>query len=265
MIIGPDEILRCPSCHALMSRNTYDSFGTFKLRYWSDGHVEGLPDRTVWTLCPGCKKGWYVDDLEVLGLEPIEPIHYVTPEGLAKKLRSVREALNDRSLRTWLLRKAGKLPSKHELREQEARLEKEEIEAYVEALPESSHAPGLMELNAVHYKHLLKRGAHGNNEQREISLRTWYWRTLNHPVRRNPQLGPDPLEDHHQNLRRLEELLLKEGSPDVSIVALRMELGRFDEAREYLATLPVSEQTQEQRDAFSAAIDQRVDRVFRIK
>jgi hypothetical protein len=62
----------------------------------------------------------------------------------------------------------------------------------------------------------------------------------------------------------LEEVLLKDGSPDVSIVALRMEMGRFEEAMDYLATLPVNEQTQEQRDAFTAAIQQRVDRVFRI-
>jgi hypothetical protein len=114
------------------------------------------------------------------------------------------------------------------------------------------------------YAHLLAHGAHGADDEKEIDLRLEYWWVLNEPVRKDPELRPSPLEEHHANLKRLEELLLAKGDPDVRIVALRMELGRFEEARDYLTMLLEREETKEQRDTFNSAIEQRVDRVFRI-
>jgi hypothetical protein len=151
------------------------------------------------------------------------------------------------------------------LKAYEAELEVEVDDTDPNAYPGSEDLPHIAEMPPSDYERLLDEGLHGGDTEKEISLRQEYWWTMNDPLRKDPALRAEPLEAHHRNLRRLEELLLMDGSPDVSIVALRMELGRFEEARDYLATLPVSERTQKQRDAFTAAIEQRVDRVFRIK
>jgi hypothetical protein len=265
MIIGPDQILRCPSCHALMRGRTFHSYSTWGARFWSDGYVQDGVSSPDWTLCPGCKQGLYVRDLEVVGHGPDEyQLHHARMNRMFA-LRNVRAALKDRSWLTRLRRRFGKLPSVDELKAYEAELEVEVDDTDPNAYPGSEDLPHIAEMPPSDYERLLDEGLHGGDTEKEISLRQEYWWTMNDPLRKDPALRAEPLEAHHRNLRRLEELLLMDGSPDVSIVALRMELGRFEEARDYLATLPVSERTQKQRDAFTAAIEQRVDRVFRIK
>jgi hypothetical protein len=264
MIIGPDEILRCPSCYALMRGRTFHSYSTWRARLWSDGYVENDASLPEWTLCPGCKQGLYVRDLEVVGNGPDEyRLHRAGMERMFA-LRDVRAALKRNSWLTRLRRRFGKLPSVDELKAYEAELEAEVIDTDPDAYPGSEDIPRIAQMGSMDYERLLADGLHGGDTDKEIGLRRAYWWTMNNPLRKDPALRAEPLEAHRLNLQRLEELLLKDGSPDVSIVALRMEMGRFEEAMDNLATLPVNVQTQEQRDAFTAAIQQRVDRVFRI-
>jgi hypothetical protein len=265
MIIGPDNILRCRACGAHMRQRTYHSFNTFRAQLWSDGYysADGSADPD-WTLCPGCKAGLYVRELEVVGKGPDEYGLHIERVALDSELRNVRDALKDRSIFTRLGRLLGLSTRLDKLKKTETELEAMLTDTDPDAYPGSADIPSIAWLNAVNFKYLLKRGVHGSDNGKEISLRLAYWWAMNDPVRKDPELRPRPLEEHHANLKRLEELLLAKGDPDVRIVALRMELGRFEEASHYLSALPEREETKEQRDTFNTAIEQRVDRVFLI-
>lgn len=266
MIIGPDNILRCSTCSALMRQRTYRSFNTFLGRLWSDGFF-GDPGSTFdpeWCICHGCGTGLCISELEVVGKGPDEYALHLARCDRDRALRTVRSAMSDRSIFMRFKRWIGKALSIEELKEFEAELEAEVITTDPNAFPGSDELPQIARLAPSDYAHLLVHGAHGTDDEKEIDLRVEYWWTMNHPVRKDPELRPSPLTAHHANLKRQEELLLARGEPDVRIVALRMELGRFEEAGHYLSTLPEREETKEQRDAFDTAIAQRVDRVFRI-
>ncbi len=266
MIIGPDNILRCPACGALMLNSTYLSYNTFRHVLWSDGYF-GDPRGSLesgWCICHGCRKGLYLRELEVVGEAEYGYAIHPDEHERDRELRVVRTALHDRSIRTTLRRWRGKATGIKQLKKREVELERRVFTWAPGTFLDLSDVPFVARLAPSAYAHLLAHGAHGADDEKEIDLRLEYWWVLNEPVRKDPELRPSPLEEHHANLKRLEELLLAKGDPDVRIVALRMELGCFEEASHYLLTLPEREETKEQRDAFNTAIEQRVDRVFRI-
>jgi len=266
MIIGPDNILRCPACGALMLNSTYLSYNTFRHVLWSDGYFGDPRGRleSAWCICHGCGKGLCLRELEVVG--EAEDGYAIHPDEHERdrELRVVRTALHDRSVRTTLRRWIGKAPGIKQLKQREAALETQAFTWAPGTFLDLSDVPFVARLEPSDHAHLLAHGAHVADADKEIGLRLEYWWVLNEPVRKEPELRPSPLAEHHANLKRLEELLLAKGDPDVRIVALRMELGRFEEASHYLSMLLEREETKEQRDTFNTAIEQRVDRVFRI-
>jgi len=273
MIIDPDIVFRCPVCGALMLRDTYLSYNTFRHVLWSDGYF-GDPRRSLeptWCICHGCGKGMELRELLVAGETEDGDALLPAERERDRELFSVRSALQDRSLRTMLRRWRSKTPGIEQLKEREAALQKQVFEWDPQVFKwnprvrsDLSDIPHVARLAPSDHAHLLAHGAHNADDEKEIDLRLEYWWVLNEPVREDPELRPQPLAEHHANLKRLEELLLAKSDPDVRIVALRMELGRFEEARDYLTMLLEREETKEQRDTFNSAIEQRVDRVFRI-
>lgn len=274
MIIDPDIVFRCPACGALMRRDTYLSYNTIRHVRWSDGYF-GDPRGSLvstWFICHGCGKLMKLYELLVAGDSEDGDALLPAERERDQELFGVRSALHDRSLRTRLRRWRGKVPGIEQLKEREAALEKLVFEWDPQVFKWNprvisglSDIPFIDRSKPTDYAHLLAQGACGADADKEIDLRLEYWWFLNEPVRKDPALRPAPLEEHHANLQRLEELLLANGDPDVRIVSLRMELGRFEEASHYLLTLPDREETKKQRDTFTSAIEQRVDRVFRIQ
>lgn len=260
MLIGSDRYLCCPGCDTLMRQRSYASFNTFGTRSWSDGFLEGpgIGRDPLWTICAGCAAGLYVPELEVVGYDTDGPELTVAQRDRA--LQTVQAAIADRSLRAWLRRKLGRGPSMKQLLAEEQRLQHCRFPPDWRRYPAYTHSRYIMALHVVHYKHLLERGAHGGDAGKEESLRMAYWWEMNHPVRKGSAVAASPLEEHHQNLRRLEELLLAGGSPDLRIVAIRMELGRFAEAAEQLALITPREG--KVVPAFSRGIDARTPHVF---
>jgi len=246
-----------------MRQRSYVSFNTFGATLWSDGFLEGpgIGRDPLWTICSGCAAGLYLPELEVVGYDTDGPELTVAQRDRA--LQAVQAAIADRSLRTWLRRKLGRGPSMKQLLHEEQRLQHCSFPPDRRRYPAYTDSQYIMGLHVVHYKHLLERGAHGGDAGKEESLRMAYWWEMNHPVRKGKAAAASPLEDHHQNLRRLEELLLAGGSPDLRIVAIRMELGRFAEAAEQLALIAPREG--KVVPAFSRGIDARTMHVFPVR
>ena len=58
MIPGPDQVLQCPSCEAVMLQPTIRSGNTLDAVYYTDGYMDApmLPQPAALVRCPACRK-----------------------------------------------------------------------------------------------------------------------------------------------------------------------------------------------------------------
>ncbi len=72
MLPGPDQIVACPHCGALMRQHSLTSGNTAGAVLWSDGKQEApmLPEFPAVTRCHGCSKFFWVQDAPVRGEIP---------------------------------------------------------------------------------------------------------------------------------------------------------------------------------------------------
>jgi len=263
MLFGPDQILRCPHCAALMRRRRISSFGFGSIfsKRWSDGYTDAFPEDPLWCECPSCAAPLYVPELEVVREFDREKSMRAREVLREWALKKVRAELSDTSHRTRWRRWRGQEPSLQELREEEAELMAEVIPSDPPETLDDGDLPFVPGLGVEGMARLLEARAATMDPETEVQLRIQLWHTLNHPVRTNPEVGPEPNALLFTNLVRLLELMRKD-DPHVIQVAMLMELGRFEEAADLLARIPVNEATNGRRARFQQAIAQRTDRVF---
>lgn len=69
MLLGPKEILECPSCKTLFSLSTIRSGNSFGAVRWSDSKIDApmLPSSPRLIRCHGCSKFFWVNELIEIG------------------------------------------------------------------------------------------------------------------------------------------------------------------------------------------------------
>jgi hypothetical protein len=263
MLFGPDQILRCPHCAALMRRRTIRSFGfgTGFEKRWSDGYTNAFPEDPEWAACPGCAATLYVPELEVVGRGMDDHYSLTGEQRREQELENIRARLSDDSLLTRWRRWRGKEPSLEQLRAREAELIAEVIPPEPPEIPGADDLPLVRGLGVEAMARLLEANAGTMDPETEVELRIQLWHTLNHPMRSNPEEKHALKELHLANLTRLTELMRDE-QPHAIQVAILMELGCFEEAADLLVRIPVNEATNARRAKYQQAIAQRIDRVF---
>ena len=73
MTFGPDEILLCPYCRQIFSRNTYASGNTFGSVSWSDGNSLSpmMPQGPPVVRCGNCRSAFFTEDARHVGFVPL--------------------------------------------------------------------------------------------------------------------------------------------------------------------------------------------------
>ncbi len=114
MTFGPDEILLCPSCRQLFTRNTYSSGNTFGSISWSDGEsfTPMMPSGPLITLCGNCGITFFTEDVRHVGFVPLgtfmnEPFELPSYDSttLEEFIRCLKKGLHgDKPRRELLLR-----------------------------------------------------------------------------------------------------------------------------------------------------------------
>lgn len=68
-------VIRCPKCRSHLHRRRLQSFNDFGAMGWSDGYTSiwGLNSVSDLGRCPHCKKIFWIDDAEAMGVLPKEP------------------------------------------------------------------------------------------------------------------------------------------------------------------------------------------------
>lgn len=86
MLPGPDVVLACPTCGALVRQRSLASGNTFGATLWSDGFFDApmLPQEPALTRCPEGGHWFWIDDAETVGTSsewggsPDEPLQWTS-------------------------------------------------------------------------------------------------------------------------------------------------------------------------------------------
>ena len=237
-------VIQCPKCRSCLYRRRLRSFNDFGAMGWSDGYTSifGLNSVSQLGRCAYCKKVFWLDDAEALGVLPREELqigefsriyHRITgdSDGVLE-----RERIWNETPWEWKNAKPAEVPEFFDLR------------------------TALSDQDSL-------------TPEREVWLRRGIWFEGNDhlrlnregkPLRSTPRMSDD---ETRRNMLVLLELI-SEGlaSPATEKGELLRELGRFDEAIETLRDVPAD--YREQADliiGFARASDPVVREVWRSK
>ena len=72
MLYGPDQIIACPHCRALVKYETLLSGNTFRRQLWTDGKSVSpmLPKPPPFVICHACRRGYWLADAREVGHVP---------------------------------------------------------------------------------------------------------------------------------------------------------------------------------------------------
>lgn len=211
--LAPTQVIACPHCQHLALRKRVSSFCSYGFPSWSDGYVDSFASylsSPSFTRCSSCNGVFWLEDATVVGTLP-----------------DYRDERLPSAWQRFLNRLRGKAPNGDRQKIPEEwqcvrPVERPDLDAFIVGVENLSE---------------------DETPEREQRLRRRLWWRFNDPDRREGQTAPGisaTIRETHErsNLLRLLELSRKGDSPvTFEHVEILRELGRFDEAREALASL----------------------------
>jgi hypothetical protein len=199
MLPGPTFVLKCLDCTAQVTELTTASGNTFGAIFYTDGYREApmMPTPIYLVRCPGCNSVNRLKDLERVDSYSLFS-DFLTDAKIDEELRQAKRA-NGAKQRKY------------------------------EGLPDCESA------NETDYFDFARTRAHDIEE--EVYLRITGWRIGNH-ARRTKAIAIALNKPEEENLRRLLELVEGEKKfPQILVVEMYRELGKFIDAKALLSKL----------------------------